>query len=66
MTTLQKNPHLNVADNMDEALERLLDWGEPTNVCDRLSAAELLAKAEASHDPLKLELASRYAASLGR
>lgn len=58
--------HENAIENSDEALERLLEWSESTRSCDRLSASELLARAEASDDALKRELATRYAAALGR
>lgn len=55
----------NSIESTEEALERLLEWGESTYVCDRLCASELLAKAEDSNDMLKLELASRSVAALG-
>lgn len=57
--------HENTVENAEDALERLLEWSESTCACDRLSPAELLAKAEESRDPLKRELAARYAAVLG-
>lgn len=57
--------HEHCIDNSEEALERLLEWSESTYSCDRLSPSDLLAKAEESSDPLRLELASRYAAMLG-
>jgi hypothetical protein len=58
--------HEHAVEDADEALERLLDWSESICTCERLSASELLAKAEASGDALKRELAIRYAAALGR
>lgn len=55
----------NYSEDPEELLERLLDWSESTRSCDSLQASELMAEAEKSGDPLKQELAGRYAASLG-
>lgn len=59
------NIYQNNGEDLEELLERLLDWGESTRSCDSLQASELMAEAEKSGDPLKQELAGRYAASLG-